>query len=31
MVFNVASAMVNGYRDDERMLLAGMTSKGPFD
>jgi para-nitrobenzyl esterase len=31
MVFNVASAMVNGYRDDERMLLAGTATKGPFD
>jgi hypothetical protein len=31
MVFNAASAMVNGYRDDERMLLAGMAVNGPFD
>jgi para-nitrobenzyl esterase len=31
MVFNVASATVNWYRDDERMLLAGMATKGPFD
>ncbi len=29
MVFN--TAVVNGYRDDERTLLANMASKGPFD
>ena len=31
MVFNTESKVVNGYRDDERMLLANMATRGPFD
>jgi hypothetical protein len=28
---NDGTEVVNGYRDDERTLLANMASKGPFD
>jgi para-nitrobenzyl esterase len=31
MVFDAESHVVNGFRDDERTLLAGLPSKGPFD
>jgi para-nitrobenzyl esterase len=31
MVFDTNSRVVNGFRDDERTLLAGLTTKGPFD
>jgi para-nitrobenzyl esterase len=31
MVFDVQSRAVNGYRDDERTLLASLSTKGPFD
>ena len=31
MVFNTESKVVNGYRDNERTLLANMATKGPFD
>jgi hypothetical protein len=30
-VFDAESHVVNGFRDDERTLLAGLPSKGPFD
>ena len=31
MVFDTESRVVNGFRDEERVLLAGMKTKGPFD
>jgi para-nitrobenzyl esterase len=31
MVFNTESRVVNGFRDDERTLLASLPTKGPFD
>jgi para-nitrobenzyl esterase len=31
MVFNTESKVVDGYRDDERKLLANIVAKGPFD
>ena len=31
MVFDAEFHVVNGFRDDERTLLAGLSSKGPFD
>jgi para-nitrobenzyl esterase len=31
MVFNTESEVVNGYRDDERTMLANLITKGPFD
>jgi para-nitrobenzyl esterase len=31
MVFNVDSKVVNGYRDDERVLLAELKAKGAYD
>jgi para-nitrobenzyl esterase len=31
MVFDTESRVVNGFRDDERTLLAGLSTKGPFD
>jgi para-nitrobenzyl esterase len=31
MVFDTDSRIVNGYRDDERLLLASLSTKGPFD
>ncbi len=31
MVFNVNSKVVNGYRDDERVLLAELKAKGVYD
>jgi para-nitrobenzyl esterase len=31
MVFDNESRVVNGFRDDERTLLASLSSKGPFD
>jgi hypothetical protein len=31
MVFDTESRVVNGFRDEERVLLAGMQAKGPFD
>jgi para-nitrobenzyl esterase len=31
MVFDTESRVVNGFRDDERALLASLSSKGPFD
>jgi para-nitrobenzyl esterase len=31
MVFDTESRIVKGYRDDERALLASMSTKGPFD
>jgi para-nitrobenzyl esterase len=31
MVFDTEPRVVNGFRDDERTLLAGLATKGPFD
>ena len=31
MVFDAEARVVNGFRDDERKLLAGITMKGPYD
>jgi para-nitrobenzyl esterase len=31
MVFDTESHVVNGFRDDERTLLASLSAKGPFD
>jgi para-nitrobenzyl esterase len=31
MVFDTESRVVNGFRDEERVLLASMQTKGPFD
>jgi para-nitrobenzyl esterase len=31
VVFDTESRVVNGFRDEERVLLAGMQTKGPFD
>jgi para-nitrobenzyl esterase len=31
MVFDTETRVMNGFRDDERLLLAGLAMKGPFD
>jgi para-nitrobenzyl esterase len=31
MVFNIQSKVFDGYRNDERVALAKMNAKGPFD
>jgi para-nitrobenzyl esterase len=31
MVLDTESCVVNGFRDEERVLLAGMQTKGSFD